>query len=145
MIKEITIELNGPVTLNIYEDTEVEQLLQDYSDEDEFTLRQINIVTDEGVLEVNACDKWLDYDDLDELLTKLYELYEKDVSELYYESPDGDRRTSACLNGNLMMRIFTTSISRAIRTELFVQYCLETCAGMMIMFDLTDTEILKQP
>ena len=91
MIKEITVELNGVPTLNIYEDTEVEQLLQDYSDDDEFTLRQINIVTDEGVLEVNACDKWLDYDDLDELLTKLYELYEKDVSELYYELPDGDR------------------------------------------------------
>ncbi len=91
MIKEITVELNDVPTLNIYEDTEVEQLLQDYSDDDEFTLRQINIVTDEGVLEVKAHDKWLDYDDIDELLTKLYELYEKDVSELYYELPDGDR------------------------------------------------------
>ena len=91
MIKEITVELNDVQTLNIYEDTEVEQLLQDYSDDDEFTLRQINIVTDEGVLEVKAHDKWLDYDDIDELLTKLYELYEKDVSELYYELPDGDR------------------------------------------------------
>ena len=91
MIKEITVELNDVPTVNIYEDTEVEQLLQDYSDDDEFTLRQINIVTDEGVLEVKAHDKWLDYDDIDELLTKLYELYEKDVSELYYELPDGDR------------------------------------------------------
>lgn len=91
MIKEITVELNGVPTLNIYEDTEVEQPIQDYSDDDEFTLRQINIVTDEGVLEVKAHDKWLDYDDLEELLNKLYELYEKDVPELYYELPDGDR------------------------------------------------------
>lgn len=141
MIKEITVELNGVANLNIYEDTEVAQLLQDYSDNDEFTLSQINIVTDDGTLEVKAYDKWFDYDDLEELLTKLYELYEKDVSELYYELPDGDVRTSACLNGNLMMRIFTTSILRAIQSEPFVQYCLETCAGMMIMFDLTDTEI----
>lgn len=91
MIKEITVELNGVPTLNIYEDTEVAQLLQDYSDDDEFTLSQINIVTDDGTLEVKAYDKWFDYDDLEELLTKLYELYEKDVSELYYELPDGDR------------------------------------------------------
>lgn len=91
MIKEITVELNDVPTLNIYEDTEVEQPLQDYSGDDEFTLRQINIVTDEGVLEVKAHDKWLDYDDLEELLNKLYELYEKDVPELYYELPDGDR------------------------------------------------------
>ena len=91
MIKEITVELNDVPTLNIYEDTEVEQPLQDYSDDDEFTLRQINIVTDEGVLEVNAHDTWLDFDDLEELLNKLYELYEKDVPELYYELPDGDR------------------------------------------------------
>ena len=91
MIKEITLESNGVPTLNIYEDTDVEQLLQDYSDDDEFTLSQINIVTDDDTIEVKTYGKWLDYDDLEELLTKLYELYEKDVSELYYELPDGDR------------------------------------------------------
>lgn len=91
MIKEITVELNGLTALNIYEHTDVEQLLLGYSNDDEFTLSQINISTDEGDLEVKAYDKWLDYDDLDELLNKLYELYEKEVSELYYELPDGDR------------------------------------------------------
>ena len=91
MIKEITVELNGLTALNIYEHTDVEQLLLGYSNDDEFTLSQININTDEGDLEVKAYDKWLDYDDLNELLNKLYELYEKEVSELYYELPDGDR------------------------------------------------------
>ena len=92
MIKEITVELNGVATLDIYENTDVEQLLLDYSNDDEFTLSQISIVIDEVILEVKAHDKWLELydelpnDDRENFSVSEWQPHDEDFYNIYFES-----------------------------------------------------------
>ena len=91
MIKEIIVKLKDIDAIVIKKDTDLNEVLLNYSEDDKFALKQLSVVTEEETNDFVTNDKWLDYDDLDELVTKLYELYEKDVAELFHELPKGDR------------------------------------------------------
>ena len=88
MIKEIIVKLKDIDAIVIKKDTDLNKVLLNYSEDDEFILKQLSVVTEEKANDFVTNDKWLDYDDLDELVTKLYELYEKDLAELFDELPE---------------------------------------------------------
>lgn len=124
MIKEIIVKLKDIDAIVIKKDTDLNEVLLNYSEDDEFVLKQLSVVTEEETNDFVTNDKWLDYDDLDELLTKLYELYEKDVAELFYELPEGDRENFSASewlphNEDFYNNYFENNPSEAVRAVLF--------------------------
>ena len=124
MIKEIIVKLKDIDAIVIKKDTDLNEVLLNYSEDDEFVLEQLSVVTEEETNDFVTNDKWLDYDDLDELVTKLYELYEKDVAELFYELPEGDRENfsaSEWLDHNEIFynNYFESNPAEAVRAVLF--------------------------
>ena len=124
MIKEIIVKLKDIDAIVIKKDTDLNEVLLNYSEDDEFVLEQLSVITEEETNDFVTNDKWLDYDDLDELLTKLYELYEKDVAELFYELPEGDRENFSASewlphNEIFYNNYFENNPAEAVRAVLF--------------------------
>lgn len=124
MIKEIIVKLKDIDAIVIKKDTDLNEVLLNYSEDDKFALKQLSVVTEEETNDFVTNDKWLDYDDLDELVTKLYELYEKDVAELFHELPKGDRENFSASewlphNEIFYNNCFENNPAEAVRAVLF--------------------------